>query len=242
MHNCCYLFRWTVLPEMFTRSQCQSALIIGTGDDDGDAAILVVGGWGGTGKEAALLVNRPHQTRGEQGYRGGQWRWRQLSPMQKSRGNRPGLLLFGSGRVLVCGGSRLLFGGRTAEILQLPRGDNEKGVWTVLTQEFTQYFSINYLVQFYDRIVAVGESLITLVTPRSKQHLFNIICLHLRTSRGVRRVDINLLFHPPGKNTFTNRSLRVLISNASHFFCFSGCPTGDLRVEAPPKYTVRWVY
>ncbi len=58
----------------------QSALFIGTRDDEGDAIILVVGGEGGTGKEAALLTNRPHQTIAAQGNRGGQWRWCELSP------------------------------------------------------------------------------------------------------------------------------------------------------------------
>ncbi len=165
---------------MFTRSKCQSALIIGIGDDDGDAAVLVVGGRGGTGKEAALLTNRPHQARGEQGNRGGQWRWRQLSPMQEKRPYRPGLLLLGRGRVLVCGG-----GCTTAEILQLPRGNNDGGVWTLLNQGMTQSFWSTYLVNFNNRIVAVGESLITLVTTRPKQHLTNMNCLHLRLRWGV---------------------------------------------------------
>ncbi len=45
----------------------------------------------------------------------------------------------------------------TAEILQLPRDDNDKGAWTVLTQEMTQRISPTYLVNFNNRIVAVGE-------------------------------------------------------------------------------------
>ncbi len=93
------------------------------------------------------------------------------------------------------------------------------------------YFSAR--LKSYYRILAVGESLITLVTMRSKQHLLNINCLHLRTSRGVRRVDNNFHFQAPGKNCSTNRSLRALISKASHFFCLSGCATGDLRVDLP---------
>ncbi len=36
---------------------CQPALFMR--DDDGDVAILVVGGNGGTGKEAELLTSRP---------------------------------------------------------------------------------------------------------------------------------------------------------------------------------------
>ncbi len=172
MHNCCYFVRWTVLPEMSTRSKWQSALIIG--DDDGDAAVRVVGGWGVTANPAALHNNRPHQARGEQGTRGGQWRWQQLSPMQKVRPDRPGLLLLGGERVLVCGGGW----STTAEILQLPRDDNEKGVWTLLTQGMTQRFWSTYLVNFNNRIVAVGESLITLVPTRPIQHLSNINYFH----------------------------------------------------------------
>ncbi len=93
-------------------SRLQSALFIGNGDDD--AAVLVVGGDGGNDNEAELLTNRPHQRGGEQGSRGGAWRWQQLSPMREGRINRPGMLLLGRERVLVVGG-----GITTAEILQL---------------------------------------------------------------------------------------------------------------------------
>ncbi len=92
---------------MFKESFYQSALFIGSGDDDDDAAVLVVGGHSGNWKEAALLTNRPHQARGEQGNRGGLWRWQQLSSMWKERPCNPGLLTLGRGRVLVCGGCAL---------------------------------------------------------------------------------------------------------------------------------------
>ncbi len=237
-HNCYYFARWTILPDMSKRSHLQSALIIGTGDDDGDAAVLVVGGENGNYNEAAILTNRRQQARGEQRNRGGQWRWQQLSPMQEKRPYQPGLLMLGRGRVLVCGGCW----SRRAEILQLPRDDNDGSVWTLLTQEMTQSFWFTYLVNFNNRIVAVGESLITLVTTRSIKHLFTIHCLHLRQAQKVRRVDNNLHIHVTGKNSSTNRSLRALISNASPFFCLSGCATADLRVETAPKNTVRWLY
>ncbi len=139
----------------------QSALFIGNGDDEDDAAVLVVGGLGGTGKEAALLTNRPHQTTAVQGNRGGQWRWQQLSPMQEKRDFRPGILLLGGERVLVCGG---YFGSRTAEILQLPRDDSDsKGVWTLLTQKTTQDFTLKHLVKFNNRVIAVGNLLINML-------------------------------------------------------------------------------
>ncbi len=168
---------------MFKRSRWQSALFIGTGDDDDDAAVLVVGGNGGYYNEAAQLTNRPHPARGEQGNRSGQWRWQQLPPMQEKRHYQPGLLLLGGERVLVCGGGW----SRTAEILQLPLDDNNGSVWTLLNQEMTQTFLFTYLVNFDNRIVAVGKSKhsITLVTTRSKQHLLNINCLYLRLGRGV---------------------------------------------------------
>ncbi len=131
----------------------QSALFIGTGDDEGDAVVLFVGGTCGQGKEAALLTTRPHQTTAVQGNPGGQWRWQQLSPMLLERNRRPGLLLLGGERVLVCGGGR-----KTPEILQLPRGDNDsKGVWTLLAKKMTRYFGYSYLVKFNHRVIAVGE-------------------------------------------------------------------------------------
>ncbi len=137
----------------------QTALFIGTGEDEVDAVVLVVGGCGGTGKEAALLTTRPHQTTAVQANQDGQWRWQQLSPMQKKRDWLPGLLLLGRERVLVCGGGgHSLFGSRTAEILQLPRDDHDsKGVWTLLTQQFMPGFRSCYLFQFNCRIIAVGE-------------------------------------------------------------------------------------
>ncbi len=131
----------------------QSTLFIGTGDDD-DAAVLVVGGFGGDGHEAELLTNHPPQRRGEQGSGGSAWRWRQLSPMQEKRNERPGLLLLGRERVLVVGGA---VGNKTAEMLQLPRNDNDKGVWTLLTQQMTWDYNTNFLINFNNRIVVVGE-------------------------------------------------------------------------------------
>ncbi len=138
---------------MSKESYWQSALFIGNGDDD--AAVLVVGGWGSNGNEAELLTNRPHQRGGEQGSGGGggdPWRWQQLSPMRNGRPYRPGILMLGRERVLVADG-----GSTNAEILQLPHDDNDRGVWTLLTQPLSQPFSRSFLVNFYNRIVAVGE-------------------------------------------------------------------------------------
>ncbi len=152
-----FLTRWTLLPEMDKGYYLHSALLICTGDVEEDVFVLVVGGRGGTGKEAALLTNRPHQAAAMQGNRDCQWRWQQLSPMLENRDCQPGLLLLGGERVLVCGGGGWV-GSKTAEILQLPRGDNDsKGVWTLLTQQFTHGFSSTYLVKFNRRIIAVGK-------------------------------------------------------------------------------------
>ncbi len=158
-------------------SRLQTALFICNGDDD--ATVLVVGGWGGNENEAALLTNRPHQRRGEQGSGGGDpWRWQQLSPMRERRSCRPGILLLGKERVLVVGGGSS--GSNTAEVLQLPRGDNDRGVWTLLTQPLTRGFGLTFLVNFNNRVVAVGELLINLVTITSQQRLSIMTCLHFR--------------------------------------------------------------
>ncbi len=123
-----------------------------TSGNDDDAAVLVVGGFGGN--EAELLTNRPPQRRGGQGSRGSAWRWRQLSPMQESRYQRPGILLLGRERVLVVGGASDC---KTAEMLQLPRDDTDMGVWTLLTQQMTRGFCDNFLVNFNNCIMVVGE-------------------------------------------------------------------------------------
>ncbi len=116
----------------------------------------------GRWNEAELLTRRP----GEQGNRGGQWRWQQLSPMQEKRTDRPGpILLIGRQRVIVCGGGNLS-GRGTAEILKLPRGDNDRGVWTLPTQPMTQSFSTTVLITFYNRIIAIGELLTKLAIGR----------------------------------------------------------------------------
>ncbi len=154
----------------------QSALVIGTGDGDDNAAALVVGGCGGDGRGAELLTNRPRQRRGEQGSGGSAWRWQQLSPMRESRWRRPGILLLGRERVLVVGGG----GNETAEILQLPQDDNDKGVWTLLTQQMTRDFWTTFLVSFNNRIVVVGEYMIKLVPISSKRRVSNMCCLHFR--------------------------------------------------------------
>ncbi len=159
----------------------QAALFIGIGGDD-DAVILVVGGCAGTGKEAALLTNRPHQARSEQGNRGSQWRWQQLSPMQEKRDCRPGLFRLGGERVLVCGGQS---GIKTAEMLQLPRDSNANGVWTLLTQNMTQGFWSTYLIKFNHRIVAVGELLIQMEVMLTTESQVNMICPYLRRAQRV---------------------------------------------------------
>ncbi len=73
--------------------------------------------------------------------------------MQKIRYQRPGILLLGRERVLAVGGGN----NKTSEILQLPRDDTDMGVWTLLTQQMTRGFWDNFLVNFNNRIVVVGE-------------------------------------------------------------------------------------
>ncbi len=134
---------------------CQSALFIG--DEDGAVAVLVVGGNGGTGKEAELLTSSPRRTRRDRDKQGNPWRWQQLSPMQRVRPNRPGLLRLGNERVLVVGGA---WRSRTAELLQLPRSDSDRGVWTLLHETMTQEFAKTFLANSNGRILAFGESFV----------------------------------------------------------------------------------
>ncbi len=132
---------------------CQAALFIG-GEEGDDVVILIVGGDCGTGKEAKILTSRPRRTRGDRSNGGNQWRWQQLSPMQRGRPNRPGMLRLGKECVLVVGGSRNI---RSTEVLQLPRGDNDRGVWTLLRETMTQQFGKTFLVNFNNRILAFGK-------------------------------------------------------------------------------------
>ncbi len=167
----------------------QSALTIGTGDEEEGVVVLVVGGRGGTGKETALIRNRSHEASGN---RGGQWRWQQLSPMLEERPNSPGLLLLGGERVLVCGGNcgslflRWLSSRCTSEILQLPRDSNEKGVWTLITQPMSRRLRATFLVKFNRRIIRVGKLLILQGNFISKRPRLTMACLHFRRGRNVR--------------------------------------------------------
>ncbi len=82
-----------------------------------------------------------------------------ISYAKEKRDRRPGLLLLGGERGLVCGGES-----KTAEILQLPRDNNDsKGVWTLLTQQFTHGFLSTYLVNFNRRVIAFGELLFNML-------------------------------------------------------------------------------
>ncbi len=142
-----FCFRWALLPSMFVRKHFHSAMFVGD-EDDVDVAILVVGGLGGTGKEAGLLSRRSNHASRDPEI---QWRWQQLTPMHESRSRRPGMLLLGRDRVLVAGGES-----RSAEILQLPLNDNDSGVWTRIRMPLTKNFFITFLVNFNDRTLAFG--------------------------------------------------------------------------------------
>ncbi len=136
---------------MFKRNGSQSTLFIGNGD--ADAAALLAGGYGGTGREAWLLSGRPQINQD------GQWRWLRLSPIHEKRQDLPAMLLLRRERAQVCGGFHRT---RTAEVLRLPHSDNDKGVWTLLTQAMTPSDGGPFLVNFNHCIVAVGELLMKL--------------------------------------------------------------------------------
>ncbi len=110
----------------------------------------MVGGFGGTGKEAGLLSGHSNQAGSDEEI---QWKWQQLSQMNESRRNCPGMLLLGRDRVFVAGG-----GTRLAEILHLSLNDNDRGIWTLLTQPLTQAFRETFLVNCNNRILAIGKS------------------------------------------------------------------------------------
>ncbi len=147
--------RWSALPNMPQVNAYHSALCIAD-EESGDVALLIVGGNGGTAKEAEMLTSRPRRTRRGQGSGSNPWRWQQLSSMQIGRPNHPGMLRLGKERVLVVGSGR----GRSAEILQLPRGDNDRGGWTLLRETMTQEFAKTFLANFNGHILAFGESFV----------------------------------------------------------------------------------
>ncbi len=132
---------------MFGRKHFNSALFVGDEGNDG-VAVLVVGGCYGTGKEAAILSTRSNQTTRDLG---NPWRWQKLSPMQMRRRHCPGMLLLRRDRFLVAGG-----GSRTAELLHLPREDNDSGVWTRIQVPLTKNFFITFRANFNNRILAFG--------------------------------------------------------------------------------------
>ncbi len=142
-----FCVRWALLPSMFARKHFHSALFVGEVDNV-DASVLVVGGLGGTGKEAGLLSRgSTHASRDPET----QWRWQRLTSMHESRSRRPGMLLLGRDRVLVAGG-----GSGLAEILHLPREDNDSGVWTRIRVPLTMRFFGTFVVNFNNRILAFG--------------------------------------------------------------------------------------
>ncbi len=73
--------------------------------------------------------------------------------MQSGRPNHPGMLRLGKERVLVVVGGR---GVLSAEIVQLPRGYNDRGVWTLLRETMTQQFGKTFLVNLNNRVLAFG--------------------------------------------------------------------------------------
>ncbi len=131
---------------MFARKHCLSALFVG--NDNDDMAVLVIGGFYGTGKEAGILSRRSNQVSRDPET---PWRWREIAPMHESRRYCPGMLLLRSDRVLVAGGEGIL-----AEILHLPKDDNDSGVWTRIRRPLIGNFFAASLVSLNNRILAFG--------------------------------------------------------------------------------------
>ncbi len=83
-----FCVRWALLPFMFARKHCLSALFVG--NDNDDVAVLVIGGFYGTGKEAAILSSRSNQVSRDPEI---PWRWREIAAMQMHRRYCSGMLL-----------------------------------------------------------------------------------------------------------------------------------------------------
>ncbi len=146
--------RWIELPEMPTGRYDASALCLRSRPE----AVLVVGGGGlsSEGPQCAELLT--HTTRASAGGEGA-WRWRKLNKMHEGRDERPGMLLLQAGgdrqRVLVAGGES-----RTAEILHLSCSDpSDCGQWTLIAP-LSKYFSFTFLVEWSNRIFAIGSFLV----------------------------------------------------------------------------------
>ncbi len=122
-------------------------------------AVLVVGGNNALSPEAsrpcAELLTR---TAGASGGGEGVWRWRKLNKMNERRDERPGMLLLHAGgdrqRVLVAGGCS-----DTGEILQLSyRDPSDCGQWTLIAP-LSEWFCDTFIVEWSNRILAIGSSL-----------------------------------------------------------------------------------
>ncbi len=79
------------------------------------------------------------------------WTWRKLADLNNGRGY-PGVALI-SGRVVVAGGSPE----NSVEVFNLPKGDNDLGQWTLLTNSVNKCKQSTWLFQFAGRILNLGR-------------------------------------------------------------------------------------
>ncbi len=105
---------------------------------------LVIGGRRGVEnlKNVEVLENKP-------GWAG--WTWRKLADLNNGRWY-PGVVLV-SGRVVVVGGSPE----NSAEVLNLPKGDNDLGQWTLLSNTLNKCGQPTWLFRFAERILKLGR-------------------------------------------------------------------------------------
>ncbi len=92
-----------------------------------------------------------------QSYAGGKAKYPQATPV----GGKTGVSLwwFTSSLEFLFGHSSEIIN-LPAEILQLPRDDNKKGVWTLITQPMSRRLRATFPVKFNRRITNAGELLI----------------------------------------------------------------------------------
>ncbi len=139
---------------MQSRRICASALVVRSYEND--LASLVVGGLSvtATSREAEVLTRRCGKADGTDI---NPWRWQLLPQTLKSRSMHPGMLLLGSGRVLVAGGWS-----NTAEVLRIPQddhngGDYSRAQWTLVECPMSQEFKYTRLVTIGGRILAISK-------------------------------------------------------------------------------------
>ncbi len=131
-----------------------SALVVRSCEND--LAILVVGGLSSsTSSRGAEMLTRRYEE--AEGADSSPWRWHWLPRMLKTRPWQPGMLLLGTGRVLVAGGKS-----NSAEVLRIPQDDHNgddysRAQWTLVECPLSLEFKYTRLATIGGRILAISK-------------------------------------------------------------------------------------